>query len=64
VRKNTGTDFIVLFGKNLIRIRKGKKMSMEKLTHKSNMEYCQISRIDRGQINTSIRTAMALEDSL
>ncbi len=64
VRKNTNTEFVILFGENLRKIRKSKKMSMEQLAHQSNTEYSQISRIEKGQINTSISTAKILADSL
>jgi len=37
---------------------------MEKLAHQSNMEYSQISRIEKGQINTSISTVKLLADAL
>jgi len=64
VRKNTNTDFVILFGENLRKIRKSQKMSMEKLAHESSMEYSQISRIEKGQINTSISTVKLLADAL
>lgn len=64
MRKNTNTEFVILFGENLRKIRKSKKMSMEKLAHQSSMEYSQISRIEKGQINTSISTAKILADAL
>jgi transcriptional regulator with XRE-family HTH domain len=64
VRKNTNTEFVIIFGENLRRIRKSKKVSMENLAHASNMEYSQISRIEKGQINTSISTVKILADAL
>jgi len=64
VRKKVNTEFVILFGENLRGIRKAQKMSMEKLAHESEMEYSQISRIEKGQINTSISTAKLLADSL
>lgn len=64
VRKKVNTEFVILFGENLRRVRKKQKMSMEKLAHESEMEYSQISRIEKGQINTSISTVKILADSL
>ncbi|WP_343069110.1 helix-turn-helix transcriptional regulator [Hyunsoonleella aquatilis] len=56
--------FIKDFGANLRRIRKSKKMSMEDLSHVADMEYSQISRIERGVINTKISTVNALARAL
>jgi len=64
VRKKVNTEFVILFGENLRAIRKAQKMSMEKLAHEAEMEYSQISRIEKGQINTSISTIKLLADSL
>tara|TARA_R110000851_G_scaffold61343_4_gene141171 strand:- start:276553 stop:276777 length:225 start_codon:yes stop_codon:yes gene_type:complete len=46
--------FVKKFGKNLRKVRKSKKISMTKLAFDSGLEYSQISRIELGQINTSI----------
>ena len=57
--------FIKEFGKHIARIRKSKKLTQEDLAFKSELEYSQISRIERGVINTSIsqvyKIAKALE---
>ncbi|MBC3759713.1 helix-turn-helix transcriptional regulator [Hyunsoonleella sp. SJ7] len=39
-------------------------MSMEDLSHVADMEYSQISRIERGVINTKISTVNALARAL
>ncbi|RED48796.1 helix-turn-helix protein [Seonamhaeicola aphaedonensis] len=57
-------EFIVSFGFNLRRLRQRKGMSMEDLAYKSEMEYSQISRIERGIINTKISTANKLAIAL
>jgi len=64
VRKNANEEFILAFGKNLRRIRKNKNLSMEQLAHLCNVEYSQISRIELGQINTTLNTIKILADSL
>jgi len=64
VRKKVDTEFVILFGENLRKIRKVKKISMEKLALDAGLEYSQISRIERGLINTSISTAKLLADTL
>lgn len=47
-------EFIISFGKNLRKIRESKNMSMQTMADIINIEYSQISRIERGLINTSI----------
>lgn len=56
--------FIKSFGTHLRKKRKERKISMEKLAHLCEMEYSQISRIELGQINTSINTIKKIADSL
>ncbi|WP_185146962.1 helix-turn-helix domain-containing protein [Chryseobacterium echinoideorum] len=57
-------EFIRLFGQNLRKIRESKKMSMQSLADSINVEYSQISRIERGVINTSIGVAYAISQAL
>ena len=57
-------EFIRLFGQNLRKIRESKKMSMQSLADSINVEYSQISRIERGVINTSICVAYAISQAL
>jgi transcriptional regulator with XRE-family HTH domain len=57
-------EFIINFGANLRKLRIRKNLSMEQLAYTSNMEYSQISRIERGIINTKISTANSLAKSL
>lgn len=64
MRKNTNILFIRSFGLQLRSIRRKKKISMEKLAHLCEMEYSQISRIELGQINTSIGTVKKIADAL
>jgi len=52
--------FVKKFGKNLRKVRKSKKISMTKLAFDSGLEYSQISRIELGQINTSIAAANSI----
>lgn len=56
--------FINAFGVNLRQIRKQNKLSMEKLAHKAGIEYSQLARIERGEINTSISTAHIIAKAL
>ncbi|MPT33017.1 MAG: XRE family transcriptional regulator [Chryseobacterium sp.] len=54
MKTNISREFIISFGKNLRKIRESKKMSMQTLADITNIEYSQISRIERGLINTSV----------
>lgn len=46
--------FLIAFGKNLKKLRKEKGLSQAQLAFEANIELSQISRIERGQINTTI----------
>ncbi len=45
---------IKALGRRIRAIRKAKKMSMETLAYTAGIEYSQLSRIEMGQINTSV----------
>jgi len=53
-------EFIIEFGKNLRKIRKSKDFTQQNLANDVGVEISQISRIERGIINTSISTANSL----
>ena len=50
------TEILKLFGKNLRTIRESKGFTQEQLANELGLEISQISRIERGVINTSIYT--------
>ncbi|WP_310556019.1 helix-turn-helix transcriptional regulator [Flavobacterium sp.] len=64
VRKDVEIVPIIQFGERLRFIRKSKGLSMEKLSELTSFEYSQISRIELGQINTSIDTVFKLAKAL
>jgi len=64
VKASIDKHFIILFGQNLRKIRESKKISMQNLADAINVEYSQISRIERGLINTSIGVAFAISQAL
>jgi len=57
-------EFIIEFGKNLRRIRKGKGFTQQNLANDIGVEISQISRIERGVINTSVSTANLLAKAM
>lgn len=56
----TEKEFIIAFGKNLKKIRKDKGFTQEQLANDLDIEISQISRIERGIINTSIGNVNAI----
>ena len=54
--KKDKSEILKLFGKNLRTIRESKGFTQEQLANELGLEIFQISRIERGVINTSIYT--------
>ena len=52
------------FGDQLRKLRLTKGISMRKLALQADMEYSQLSKIERGVINTTISTVYALSEAL
>jgi len=57
-------EFINTFGENLRKIRKEKGLTQQDLANDIGVEISQISRIERGIINTSISTANLIARTL
>ncbi|MFM7711161.1 MAG: helix-turn-helix domain-containing protein [Ferruginibacter sp.] len=49
---------------NLRRIRQEKGLTMEQLAHEAEIEYRQLGRIERGEINTSILSLLRICQAL
>lgn len=64
MRKEVDVLSIKKFGKKLRQIRVSKGISMELLASLTSFEYSQISRIELGQINTSIDAVFKLAKAL
>ena len=56
--------FCKAFGIKVREIRKDKKLSMRKFAVLADIEYSQLSRIELGQINTTISSAYNLAQAL
>ena len=56
--------FLILVGRNVRRVRKEKNISMETLAHEADIEYRQLGRIERGEINTGILSLYVIADIL
>lgn len=53
-------QYLKKLGSNLRRIRKEKGFTMENLAHEAEMEYRQLGRIERGEINTSVLSLLRI----
>jgi transcriptional regulator with XRE-family HTH domain len=58
------TAFLTAFGKRLKQLRKEKGISQAQLAFEANIEISQISRIERGLINTTIANAKLISKIL
>lgn len=58
------TAFLTAFGKRLKQLRKEKGISQAQLAFEANIETSQISRIERGLINTTIANAKLISKIL
>jgi transcriptional regulator with XRE-family HTH domain len=52
------------FGNNLRRIRKEKGLSMEVVANEAEIEYRQLGRIERGEVNTTIISLLRIAEVL
>ena len=56
--------FLKAFGKNLRRLRREKGWTQEELANEIGIEISQISRIERGLINTTLLTLVKIAEAL
>ena len=56
--------FLIAFGKHLKQLRLSKNMSQIDLAYECNMEISQISRMERGILNTSISNVFIIAKAL
>lgn len=57
-------SFCKAFGKNLRKLREKKGISMRQFAVQADMEYSQLSKIERGVVNTTISTVLSLAQAL
>lgn len=55
---------IKALGKRIRSLRNEKNMSMEQLAYSTGIEYSQLSRIELGQVNTSVSHVAAIAETL
>jgi transcriptional regulator with XRE-family HTH domain len=64
VKHNKDNDYLKALGANLRLLRKSKSITMEELANEAEIEYRQLGRIERGEINTSVLSLLKLSDCL
>jgi len=64
VKSFSSSSFLLKLGNNIRRIRKIKGLSMEGLANEIEMEYRQLGRIERGEINTTILSLLKISIAL
>ena len=57
-------DYISAFGEHIRSLRVQKGFTMSKLADLANIEYGQLSRIERGIVNTTISTVYSISEAL
>ena len=57
-------DFLIAFGRNLRRVRRAQGFTQAQLANDLGVEISQISRIERGIINTSVGNVNAISSAL
>ncbi len=57
-------EFLIAFGKNLRRVRQAQGFTQAQLANDIGVEISQISRIERGIINTSVGNVNAISSAL
>lgn len=58
------SDPVAVFASNLRRIRRERDLTQERLAELANMDLSHVSRIDRGEMEPGIRSAVKLADAL
>lgn len=64
MEKSDDFEILKMFGKNLRRIRKSKGFTQAMLANDVGVEISQISRIERGVINTSVLMLVDISNAL
>jgi transcriptional regulator with XRE-family HTH domain len=64
VKPGEQEKYLKKVGGNLRRIRQEKGLTMEQLAHEAEIEYRQLGRIERGEINTSILSLLRICQAL
>ena len=61
---NSKEKILESFASHLKAIRKAQGISIRELSSRSNLEYSQVQRIEKGKVNIAFTTLIALADGL
>lgn len=64
MRKKVDTSFLILFGKNLKKVRESKNITQVQLAIDCDFDVSVISRIERGVVNTSLSNLKLISSAL
>lgn len=64
MKQNKDNDYLKALGANIRLIRQSKSITMEELANNAEIEYRQLGRIERGEINTSVLSLLRLSECL
>ncbi|HUZ61174.1 MAG TPA: helix-turn-helix transcriptional regulator [Hanamia sp.] len=64
MKQNPYDIYLKRFGNNLRNIRKEKGLTMEAVANEAEIEYRQLGRIERGEINTTIISLLRIAEIL
>jgi transcriptional regulator with XRE-family HTH domain len=56
--------YLKAFGKHIRQLREERGLTMENLAFDAGIEYRQLGRIERGEVNTTISTVLAISTAL
>ena len=62
--KNYKKDFLLQFGANFGKIRLSKNLSFRSLSHKCDLDYADLNKIERGKRNITLSTIIELAKGL
>ena len=63
-KKNYKEDFLLQFGANFGKIRLSKNLSFRSLSHKCDLDYADLNKIERGKRNITLSTIIELAKGL
>lgn len=64
MKTTKNSDYLILFGKHLRELREKKGLSQEALAFEADLSISQISRIERGIVNTSLNQIVSIAIAL
>lgn len=64
MKSDKNSEYLQSFGRNLRRLRENRNLSQEALAFEAELSISQISRIERGIVNTSLSHIVSIANAL